>query len=60
MEKPHQGSKQKKRKKLGKGMGSASGSTGCDKYIPQFTYEATIVFLHLMAKNTIKKFLSSY
>lgn len=60
MEKAPQGSKQKNRKMLGKGMGSASESTGYDKHIPQFTYEVTIAFILCMAKNAMKKLLSYY
>lgn len=55
MEKAPQGSKEKNRKNLGKGMGSANESTGYDKHIPQFTYEATTAFIHRMSKNTMTK-----
>lgn len=60
MEKAPEGSKQKNRKKLDKGMGSASGSTGYEKHIPRFTYDATIVLIYHMAKSTTKKILSYY
>lgn len=55
MEKAPEGSKQKNRKKLDKGMGSANGSTG-----PRFMYDATIVLIYHMAKSTTKKILSYY
>lgn len=41
-------------------MGSANGSTVCDKHIPHLTYEATVAFIHLMVKNTVKNFPSYY
>lgn len=60
MEKVPQGSKQKNRKKVGTCMGSANEFTGYDKHIPQFIQEATIAFIHRMAKNSMKKLLSYY
>lgn len=58
LEKSSQGSNQNSRKKLGKGMDSANGSSGYDKYNPPLRYEAT--FIHCMAMNTMKKLLSYY